>query len=68
MVSTAEWVLHTTLAPGDLDHRNVFDAISLLPCRDLEWEIRVENIAVVCDAGSGHELQVRLELDGEAEG
>jgi hypothetical protein len=28
----------------------------------------VENIAVVCDAGSGHELKVRLELGGEVEG
>ena len=68
MVSTAEWVLHTTLAPGDLDHRNELDAISLLSCRDLEWEIMVENIAVVCGAGNGHELKVRLELGGQVGG
>jgi hypothetical protein len=65
--SPAYWVPHITLALGDLDHRNLPDAIRLLVDRDLAWEIMVENIAVVCDAGSGHELQVRLELDGEVE-
>ena len=66
--SPAYWVPHITLALGDLDHQNLPDAIRLLADRDLGWEIMVENIAVVCDAGNGHELEVRLELGGEVEG
>jgi 2'-5' RNA ligase len=65
----ANWVPHITLALGDLDHQNLPDAIRLLADRDLAWEIMVENIAVVCDAGNDeHEVRVRFELGAEVEG
>lgn len=54
------WRAHVTLAHQDMDHDMLARAVRLLSERDFNWEMRVDNIAIVGgdpeDSGKPHEV------------
>jgi 2'-5' RNA ligase len=57
-----QWVPHITLAHGDLDLGNLPDVVHFLSERSFNWEILVDNIALIYDAGTEQELEIRYEF------
>ena len=61
-----QWVPHITLAHGDMRQDKLADAIQILSQWDFNWQITVDNIALLYDEGEGKQdqLQFRFDLTG----
>ncbi len=59
-----KWVPHITLAHGDLRHETLPYVIHYLSERQFTWEISIDNLAVVTQAGTAAEKRVRFGLGG----
>jgi 2'-5' RNA ligase len=58
----ARWLPHITLAHGDLDRERLAEVLRYLGDRPFSWEITVNNLAFIYDAGASHELLRRFEF------
>jgi len=61
-----QWVPHITLAHGDIRHDKLARAIEVLSQWDFNWQITVDNISLLYDAGKDKQdqLQFRFDLTG----
>ncbi len=59
-----KWVPHITLAHGDLRHETLPHVTRYLSERDFTWEIRIDNLAVIIQAGTAAEKQAKYKLGG----
>jgi hypothetical protein len=51
---------------GDLSKENLSQIIPFLAERDFNWEITVDNIALIYDTGTNQELKARFDIINEA--
>jgi 2'-5' RNA ligase len=58
----ARWVPHITLAQHDLYPENLPDVFRWLGERSFDWEIPVDNLAVIHDADARHQVRFRIPL------
>lgn len=65
-----QWVPHVTLAHGDIRQEQLAEAIRVLSQWDFTWQITVDNVALLYDAGEGKpdEVRLRFELTGSEHG
>lgn len=56
----ASWMPHITLAQGDLNSNNLPRIISWLVNRDFNWDMVVNNIALIYQTGTEHRLKFRF--------
>ncbi len=61
-----QWMPHITIGFGGINKDNLSQIIPFLANRDLNWEITVDNIAVIYDTGTKQELKARFEITNEA--
>ena len=61
------WVPHITLGHGDITRENVAQVIDVLCAVDFDWQVPIDNIALLYNPGSDREdiLQFRIPLTGE---
>ena len=60
-----QWMPHITIGFGDINKNNLSQIIPFLANRDFNWEITVDNIAVIYDSGTKQELKSRFEITKE---
>jgi 2'-5' RNA ligase len=60
------FIPHITLAAGDFTPEHVPDVIRLLVKRSFNWEIRVDNLALVLDAQGTHDQWIHYPFGGGA--
>src|SRR5436305_5761825 len=60
-----QWMPHITIGFGDINKNNLSQIIPFLANRDFNWEITVNNIAVIYDSGTKQELKSRFEITKE---
>jgi 2'-5' RNA ligase len=60
-----QWMPHITIGFGDISKDNLSQIIPLLAERDFNWEITVNNIALIYDTGTKQELKSRFEITKE---
>ncbi|MCB0009080.1 MAG: 2'-5' RNA ligase family protein [Anaerolineales bacterium] len=60
----AGWVPHITLSHFPADDTRLPDVIAALSRRNLSWEIPIDNLALLADAGSGIALHQQWSLTG----
>ena len=58
------WVPHVTLAQGARTRSRLPEITSALEARDLEWELAVDNLAVIEDGGKERGLRHTVALSG----
>lgn len=58
------WIPHITLAYGDLDHDTLAKAVRLLSERSFNWEITIDNIALVRDTNGERDDWLRMRFGG----
>jgi 2'-5' RNA ligase len=56
------WMPHITLAHGDMFKDHLPDIVQMLSARAFDWEIEVNNLALICDAGATQEVRLRFDL------
>lgn len=56
------WMPHITLAEHDVTRDKLADIISAFSTRILSWKIHIDNIAVIWDTGTQHEVRYRFAL------
>jgi len=56
---------HITIGFGDISKDNLTQIIPFLAERDFNWEITVDNIAVIYDSGTNQELKSRFDITNE---
>ncbi|HYG57758.1 MAG TPA: 2'-5' RNA ligase family protein [Symbiobacteriaceae bacterium] len=56
------WVPHITVGQGDLCHENLGDVVQLLNQRSLNWNVTVDNLAVISSSGSAEGLHFKVQL------
>ncbi len=61
-----QWMPHITIGFGDINKDNLSQIIPFLANRDFNWEITVDNIAVIYDTGTKQELKSRFEISNQA--
>ena len=61
-----QWVPHITLAQGDIRQDKLASAIEVLSQWDFNWQVTVDNISLLYDAGEDKQdqLQFRFDLAG----
>lgn len=61
------WVPHITLGHGDITTENLADTIRLLKEYDFNWQVTIDNISLLVDAGDGrpHRLDQKFALSGK---
>src|SRR6266487_1182909 len=59
------WMPHITIGFGDISKENLSQIIPFLAERDFNWEITVNNIALIYDTGTKQELKSRFEITKE---
>lgn len=61
------WVPHITLGHGDITRENVADVVDVLCDVDFDWQVPIDNIALLYNPGSDDAdiLQFRIPLTGE---
>lgn len=57
-----QWIPHITLGHGDLQAGNLTEIMRLLSAREFNWEITVDNLALIYNTGSQQELRERYAL------
>lgn len=60
-----QWMPHITIGFGDINNGNLSQIIPFLATRDFNWEITVNNIALIYDTGTKQELKSRFDITGE---
>jgi 2'-5' RNA ligase len=57
-----QWMPHITIGFGDINKDNLSQIIPFLAQLDFNWEITVDNIALIYDTGTKQELKSRFEI------
>src|SRR5260370_39108121 len=60
-----QWMPHITIGFGDISKDKLLQMIPLLAERDFNWEITVNNIALIYDTGTKQELKSRFDITDE---
>jgi 2'-5' RNA ligase len=60
-----QWMPHITLGFGDMNKGNLSQIIPYLANRDFNWEITINNIALIYDTGTKQELKSRFDITNE---
>jgi len=60
-----QWMPHITIGFGDISKDNLSQIIPFLAERDFNWEITVNNIALIYDTGTKQELKSRFDITDE---
>jgi 2'-5' RNA ligase len=60
----AAWVPHITLVFGDAAPDRLPDVLRLLGARSFNWDIAVDNLALIYDSGAGQAVHARFALGG----
>lgn len=60
----AQWLPHISLCFGDVDNNTLAEAVRLLGERDFNWEIPINNLALIYDTGAQQELRSRFNFSG----
>src|SRR6266705_1957582 len=60
-----QWMPHITIGFGDISKDNLSQIIPFLAERDFNWEITVNNLALIYDTGIKQELKSRFDITGE---
>jgi 2'-5' RNA ligase len=58
------WLPHISLGFGDLDQASLAEAVRLLGERSFDWQIEIDNLALIYDTGEKQELRSRFKLQG----
>jgi len=58
----AAWMPHITLVFGDATPAHVPDVLRLLGARSFNWDIAVDNLALIYDSGAGQTVRARFDL------
>ena len=58
------WIPHITLAYGDITHEHLPRLVQFLGQREFEWEIEIDNLALIYDRESGEGVRYRFPLGG----
>ena len=57
-----QWMPHITIGFGDISKNNLSEIIPFLSERNFNWEINVNNIALIYDTGTKQELKSRFDI------
>jgi 2'-5' RNA ligase len=60
-----QWMPHITIGFGDISKDNLPQIIPFLAERNFNWEITVNNIALIYDTGTKQELKSRFDITNE---
>src|ERR1700693_1966009 len=60
-----QWMPHITIGFGDISKDNLSQIIPFLAERDFNWEITVNNIALIYDTGTKQELKSHFDIKNE---
>lgn len=60
-----QWMPHITIGFGDISKNNLSEIIPFLSERNFNWEITVNNIALIYDTGTKQELKSRFDITNE---
>jgi len=60
-----QWMPHITIGFGDISKNNLSQIIPFLAERNFNWEINVNNMALIYDTGTKQELKSRFEITKE---
>jgi len=60
------WMPHITLADGEVLKDHLPDIVRMLNARAFDWEIKVNNLSLICDTGTAQELRLRFDLPSGA--
>jgi 2'-5' RNA ligase len=58
----ANWMPHITIGFGDINKVNLSHIVRSLTERDFNWEITVDNVALIYDTGTKQELKSRFDF------
>lgn len=58
------WVPHITLGHGDVSQQCLPELVRELAGRDFQWEIEIDNLAIISSCGSADGLHLRVPLSG----
>jgi 2'-5' RNA ligase len=61
-----QWMPHITIGFGDISKDNLSQIIPFLAERDFNWEITVNNLALIYDTGTKQELKSRFDITNES--
>jgi 2'-5' RNA ligase len=56
------WMPHITLAQSDVDGDVLSRVVRAASGRNLAWEIRIDNLSLIYDTGSGQEVRLHFEF------
>jgi len=59
---SANWMPHITIGFGDINKENLSHIVRSLAERDFNWEITVDNVALIYDTGAKQELRSRFDF------
>ncbi len=60
-----QWMPHITIGFGDLNKDNLPQIIAALATRDFNWEITIDNLALIYDTGTKQELKARFDITNQ---
>ncbi len=60
-----QWMPHITIGFGDISKENLSQIIPFLAERDFNWEITVNNLALIYDMGTKQEMKSRFDITNE---
>src|SRR6266487_5093776 len=60
-----QWMPHITIGFGDINKENLSQIIPFLAERDFNWEITVNNLALIYDTGTKQEMKSRFDITHE---
>jgi len=61
-----QWMPHITIGFGDISKENLSQIIPFLAERDFNWEITVNNLALIYDTGTKQEMKSRFDITNES--
>jgi len=56
----ANWMPHITIGFGDINKENLSNIVRSLAERDFNWEVTIDNVALIHDTGTKQELRSRF--------
>jgi len=60
-----QWAPHITIGFGDISKDNLSQIMPFLAERDFNWEITIDNMALIYDTGTKQELKSRFDITNE---
>ncbi len=60
-----QWMPHITIGFGDMSKDNLSRIIPWLAERDFNWEITINNLALIYDTGTKQELKARFDISNQ---